>query len=76
MQHPSCIYAQDFYRCVPGQEALADVVAHAACWKLVKDLHYEARVQAVIDYYAALKISVKKPEARKIKLTKEQYMAV
>lgn len=76
MQHSSCICAQDFYRCAPGEEASADAVAHAACWKLVKDLHYEARVQAVIDYFAALKISVKKTEARNMKLTKEQYLAV
>lgn len=51
-------------------------MAHTACLKLVKDLHYESRVQAIIDYYAALKISVKKQAARQMKLTREQYLAV
>ena len=43
---------QDFYRCMEGQEALANQVAHTACYKLEKDMHYEARVQAIILYCA------------------------
>ena len=41
---------QDFHRCEPGYEAIAAKVADTACRKLVKDMHYEARVQAVITY--------------------------
>ena len=41
---------QDYYRCEPGYEAMAAQVADTACHKLVKDMHYEARVQAVITY--------------------------
>ena len=37
---------QDFYRCAPGYEARANQVANKACYKLVKDMHYEARVQS------------------------------
>ena len=41
---------QDFYMCEPGYEAMAAQVADTACRKLVKDMHYEARVQVVITY--------------------------
>ena len=44
-------YMQDFYRCNPGYESKAATLAHTACAKLVKDVHYETRVQAVILYY-------------------------
>ena len=43
---------QDFYRCTPGYEARANQVANKACYKLVKDMHYEARVQANVRYIA------------------------
>ena len=42
---------QDFYRCQEGFEAKAKSVSEQAAKKLVKDMHYEARVQAIIDYY-------------------------
>ena len=35
---------QDFYRCELGYEAMVAQVADIACRKLVKDMHYEARV--------------------------------
>ena len=44
---------QDFYRCAPGYEARANQVANKACYKLVKDMHYEAHVQAIVSYYAS-----------------------
>jgi len=48
-----------------------------ACYKLVKDMHYEARVQAVISYCAEYKkSSVKKGVARDLLLTREQYLKV
>ena len=67
---------QDFYRCEPGYEELADQVARQACIKLVKDLYYEARIQAVIDYNAEQNVQVKKAEARTMILSREQYMDV
>jgi len=71
------VYMQDFYRCEEGYEARANELAHQACYKLVKDMHYEARVQAVVVYCAEFeKRSVKKPAARDIFLTRDQYLRV
>ena len=43
----------------------------------MKDLHYEARVWAVITYNAVfLGTKVTKADARKMTLTKEQYLEV
>ena len=68
---------QDFYRCEEGYEARANELAHQACYKLVKDMHNEARVQAVVVYCAEFeKRSVKKPAARDIFLTRDQYLRV
>ena len=68
---------QDFYTCEPGYNDDATVVAHNRCHKLVKDMLYEAQVQAVINYCATFEHRrVKKEEARHIKLTKEQYLLV
>ena len=68
---------QDFYRCVEGQEALVNQVAHTACYKLMMDMHYEARVQAIVSYCADVeKRSVNKPAARDIFLTRDQYLKV
>ena len=47
-------------------------MANRACYKLVKDMHYEARIQAVVPYCAEHeKRKVKKEDARKIFLTRE-----
>ena len=43
---------QDFYRCDVGYEECASVTSHNRCIKLVKDMHYEAQVQCVINYGA------------------------
>ena len=52
-------------------------VAIKACYKLVADMLYEARVQAIVDYKARIeKVKVKKPAARDIRLTREQYVQV
>jgi hypothetical protein len=55
----------------PGFEQQAFRVAETACRKLMKNMHYEARIQAVIQYHA-----VKKPVAKQMLLTREQYMQV
>jgi hypothetical protein len=39
-----------FFRCEGGYEARADVVATMSCTKLVVDMHYDARIQAIVSY--------------------------
>ena len=68
---------QDFYRCDEGYEESASVTSHNRYIKLVKDMHYEAQVQCVINYGAwFLKQKIKKDVARNLKLTQEQYLQV
>jgi hypothetical protein len=68
---------QDFFRCDAGYEARADVVATTSCKKLVVDMHYEARIQAIITYHGSvLGEKVTKPQARTMSLTREQYLQV
>ena len=68
---------QDFYRCEPGYEARVAHVAETACHKLVKDLHYQACVQAIVTYCADVeKRKVGKDVARNMFLTWEQYLRV
>ena len=68
---------QDFYMCDEGYEESAPVTSHNRCIKLVKDMHYEAQVQCVINYGAMfLKQKIKKEVARNLKLTREQYLQV
>ncbi|KAK3150080.1 hypothetical protein QOZ80_3AG0227660 [Eleusine coracana subsp. coracana] len=65
----------DFYKCKPGHEEDAKVVAHNRYRKLVKDMHYEAQVQCVINYTLhVIGRRIKKEEARTMKLTQEQYL--
>ena len=71
------LYMHDFFRCDEGYEERAAIVAHNRCVKLVKDMHYEAQVQCVINYCAHfLKQKIGKTEARDLKLTREQYLQV
>ena len=68
---------QDFFRCEEGYEAKPDVVADKAVKKLVKDMHYEAHIQAMIQYHAELlRVRLPKSEARTISLTPEQYLKI
>ena len=68
---------QDFFRCEEGYEAKADVVADKAAKKLVKDMHHEVRIQAVIQYHAEiLRVRLPKSAARTMSLTLEQYLKV
>ena len=68
---------QDFYRCEPGYEAIAAQVADTACHKLVKDMHYETRIQSVITYCADVeKRKVSKDVPRNMFLMREQYLRV
>ena len=68
---------QDFFRCEEGYEAKADAVANKATKKLVKDMHYEARIQAVIQYHTEiLRVRLPKSATRTMSLTSEQYLKV
>ena len=58
-------------------EAKVDVVADKATKKLIKDMHYEARIQAVIQYHEEiLRERIPKRTARTMSLTPEQYLKV
>ena len=68
---------QDFFRIQEGQEESAYRVAYASCKRRVTDLHYESRLQAHIDYNAKFLLRrVNKEEARRMTLTREQYIQV
>jgi uncharacterized CHY-type Zn-finger protein len=68
---------QDFFRCEAGYEARADVVATTSCKKLVVDMHYEVRIQAIVTYHGSvLRERVTKTQARTMSLTREQYLQV
>jgi hypothetical protein len=61
---------QDFFRCEAEYDAKADVVATTSCKKLVMDMHYEARIQAIVTYYGSiLGEKVSKKDARTMSLT-------
>ena len=56
----------------PGFEPQATRVAEKACRKLVKDMHYEARIKAIITYSAEYEgVKINKAQARQMSLTKE-----
>ena len=68
---------QDFYRWEEGTLPMATMVANTASYKLVTDMLYEMRVQAVMDNKSRIeKVKVKKPAARNIRLNREQYVQV
>jgi hypothetical protein len=68
---------QDFFRCEVGYEAREDVVATTSCKKLVVDMHYEARMQAIVSYHGSvLGEKVTKQQARTMSLTRDQYLQV
>lgn len=68
---------QHFFRCQEGYEGRADAVATRCCKKLVVDMHYEARVQAIVSYYGSvLGQKVLKRDARTMTLTRDQYLQV
>jgi len=68
---------QDFYRCEPVYEARAETVATRCCKKLVVDMHYEARIQAIVTYHRSIMGErIPKSEARLLSLTWDQYLEV
>jgi hypothetical protein len=75
---PNSGYRQhDFFRCEAGYEARADVVATTSCKNLVVDMHYEARIQAIVSCHGSiLGEKVTKQDARTMSLTRDQYLLV
>jgi hypothetical protein len=68
---------QKFFKAEEGLENQADRAAHAACRKYVTEMHHHARVQAHIEYHRSVhKQVLTKPEARRITLTRDQYLSV
>ena len=68
---------QTYYRCEEGFEARAEQATTKACKKLITDMHHEVRIQAIITYYGSkLGEKVSKEEARKMTLTRDQYLEV
>ena len=69
---------QDYFKLEEGySQQVADEVAGNACFKLVSDMWYEARGQAVRTFYATYKgRRLSKDEYKSINLTKEEYMMV
>jgi hypothetical protein len=62
----------DFFICEAGYEARADVVATTSCKKLIMDMHYEARIQAIVTYHGSvLRERVTKTQARTMSLTRD-----
>jgi hypothetical protein len=62
---------------VRGFEEKAEQVQETVCKKLVLDMHYEAQVQCIINYFAAKSgKKMTKVEARTYRLTQEQYEKV
>ena len=55
-----------------GYKAKVASICEEATKKLMKDMHYEARVQAIIDYYAQYRgMKVIKENARTMNLARE-----
>jgi hypothetical protein len=68
---------QLYYRCEEGFEARAEAVHTKACKKLIVDIHYVTRIQAIVTYHRSiLGEDVKKPQARSMMLTRDQYIQV
>ena len=54
-----------------------DIICTKCCKKLVVDMHYEAGIQAVINYHGTiLGTKVSKADARTMTLEPEQYLQV
>ena len=68
---------QDFFTCAEGMKDEANEVVEAIAKKIVQDMPYEARVDAVVKYFAhERKMLLKKSLARRVHLTRSMYMKV
>jgi quinolinate synthase len=67
----------DFFICEAECKARVDVVATTSYNKLVVDMHYEARIQAIISYHGSvLGEKVTKQQAQTMSLTRDKYLQV
>jgi hypothetical protein len=65
------------YACEAGYEARADVVATTSCKKLVVDMNYEARIEAIVSYHGSvLGEKVTKQDTRTLSLSRDHYLQV
>jgi hypothetical protein len=68
---------QNFFRCEAGYKTRVDVVATTSCKKLVVDMHYKARIYAIVNYHGSvLGEKVTKQESQTMSLTMDQYLQV
>lgn len=68
---------QDFYRCDLGYEENVSANMKMACKRLVHDMIYEAKPQAIVQYYAQYhNMKVPKNDAITMDLDYEQYLRV
>jgi hypothetical protein len=68
---------RDFFKCEAGYVDRADVVATTSCKKLVVDMHYKARIQAIVSYHGSvLGEKVTKQQARTMSLIRDKYLQV
>jgi len=68
---------QDFYRCEEGMLPRVLEVDNIACYKLVADMHYKTRIQAIVTYCSHIEgRKVKKEFARYMRLMREQFLQV
>ena len=78
--HNDClhrVYMQDFFRCDPEHYEACRLIILTKVWKIIRDMFYEARLQAVMDYHRQhLHQRCDRAMAKSIYLTKEQYMMV
>ena len=75
------MYGYIVFVCRISSDAMLDTRLGRMWWppraKLVVDMHYEARIQAIITYHGSiLGEKVTKPQARTMSLTREQYLQV
>ena len=68
---------KDFFTCAEGMKDEANEVVEAIAKKIVQDMPYEARVDAVVKYFAhERKMLLKKSLARRVHLIRSMYMKV
>ncbi|XP_037467360.1 uncharacterized protein LOC119339375 [Triticum dicoccoides] len=65
----------DFFTCAEGMKDEANEVVEVIAKKIVQDMPYEARVDAMVKYFAhERKMLLKKSLARRVHLTRSMYM--
>ena len=71
-----CACLQNYFSYRPEHEAQCTAVLVEMASKMVRDMHYEARVNSVRNWYAERKIKLDKKRARDILMQPWQYLQV